>query len=174
MILRLSTKLARKLHVAPSKVLPQDENPFADWSAHLFYADRTQYILVTNTASLYSAVMYGKGITTDSDLILQTLTLLGEVMSDDGFRFMFERLVAPSSSHVALSKALNRAVTGSMNEFVYQAKGYLIEDEMSPYDTSFRLNQIPMGQLKYALPKETFAQQTPRGEASNKMPGHIP
>jgi hypothetical protein len=166
--------LARKLHVATSKVLPLDGNPFADWSAHLFYADRTQYILVTNTASLYSAVMYGKGITTDSDLIRRMLTLLGEVMSDDGFRFMFERLVAPSSSHVAFSKTLDRAVTGSMNELVYQARGYLIEDQLAPYDTTFRLNQIPMGQLKYALPKETFAQQTPTEEASNKMPLHIP
>jgi len=174
MILRLSTKLARKLLVTPSKVLPADANPFADWSAHLFTADRTQYILVTNTASLYSAVMYGKGITNDSLLIQRTLNLLSEVMSDDGFRFLFDRLVAPSSARVALSKALNRAVTGSMNELVYQAKGYLIEDELSPYDTSFRLNQIPMGQLKYALPKEAFVQQKLTNEdASNKMPGHV-
>ncbi len=35
MIFRLSTKLAAKLEVTPPKVLPLDENPFADWSGHV-------------------------------------------------------------------------------------------------------------------------------------------
>lgn len=161
MILRLSTKLSRKLHVAPSKALPLDQDLYADWSAHLFTADRTRFILVTNTASLYSVVMYGKGITNDSILIQKILSLLGEFMTDDGFPFAFHRFVAPSSTSVLFSKALNRAVTGSMNELAYQAKGFLIEDELSPYDTSFRLNKIPMGQLKYAFPKEAFAELKP-------------
>ena len=56
MIFRLSTKLATKLKVAPSKVLPLDKNPFADWSAHFFMGERTQFLIVTNTASLYSTV----------------------------------------------------------------------------------------------------------------------
>jgi hypothetical protein len=33
--------------------MPLDENPYADWSCHLFTADRTQYIILSNTASLY-------------------------------------------------------------------------------------------------------------------------
>jgi hypothetical protein len=45
--------------------LPLDGNPFADWSANLFVADRTKYILLSNTRSFYSTVMYGKGITND-------------------------------------------------------------------------------------------------------------
>lgn len=73
-----------------------------------------------------------------------------------------------------ISRALNRAVTGSMNELLYQAKGYLIEEELFLYDTSFRLNQIPMGRLKYALLKESFARQKMTNEdVSNKMPGHV-
>jgi hypothetical protein len=54
MILRLSGKIAKKIHVKPAAVLPADSNPYADWSTHVFLAARTQYILVTNTASLYS------------------------------------------------------------------------------------------------------------------------
>ncbi|NOZ21562.1 MAG: hypothetical protein GXP25_10795 [Planctomycetes bacterium] len=38
-------------------------NPFADWPAHLFAADRVQYILATNTPSLYSMAIHGRGIT---------------------------------------------------------------------------------------------------------------
>ena len=48
--------------------MPLDGNPFADWSANLFVADRTQYILLSNTRPFYSTVMYGKGITNDGYL----------------------------------------------------------------------------------------------------------
>ena len=60
MILRLSQKLCTKIKAGSLKTMPLDENPFADWSAHLFVVDRTQYIIVSNTASIYSCVMYGK------------------------------------------------------------------------------------------------------------------
>jgi len=61
MIVRLSQKLNAKIKGGTLPTLPPDDNPFADWSAHLFLVDRTQYILVSNTTSLYSIVMYGKG-----------------------------------------------------------------------------------------------------------------
>lgn len=46
MIFRLSRKLAAKLKEGSLPSLPLDENPYADWSAHLFTADRTQYIII--------------------------------------------------------------------------------------------------------------------------------
>ena len=36
MIFRLSQKLAKKLKEGSLPSLPLDENPYADWSAHLF------------------------------------------------------------------------------------------------------------------------------------------
>ena len=54
MIFRLSQKLNDKIKAGPLPVLPLDDNPLADWSAHLFLADRMQYILLSNTKSLYS------------------------------------------------------------------------------------------------------------------------
>jgi hypothetical protein len=63
MIFRLSQKLATKIKEVTLPALPLDDNPFADWSAQLFVADRTQYVLLSNTQSLYSTVIYGKGIT---------------------------------------------------------------------------------------------------------------
>ncbi len=65
MIIRLTAKLGKKIKNIPSATLPPDSNPFADWSAHLFTAERRQYILVANTSSLYSVVMPGKGITSE-------------------------------------------------------------------------------------------------------------
>jgi hypothetical protein len=55
-ILRPSTKLAAKLNVTPSKVLPLDQYPVADWSAHYFTAERTPFGIAKNTASLESTV----------------------------------------------------------------------------------------------------------------------
>jgi len=55
MIFRLSRKLATKIKTGPKICAPPDPNPFADWSAHLFTANRAQYIVITNTASLYRA-----------------------------------------------------------------------------------------------------------------------
>jgi predicted YcjX-like family ATPase len=116
MILRLSAKLAKKLRETPTQSLPLDPNPFADWSAHLFTAGRTQHILITNTASLYSVVMHGKGITDATVFLRQALNCIRETLQEEGQEFLFERLIAPYIDRVLISKALNRQVTGSMNE----------------------------------------------------------
>ncbi len=161
MIVRVSGKLGKKIHVSPAKSQPVAPNPFADWSAHLFTADRAQYILVTNTPSLYSMVMCGRGITDDSEFLSRITSYMREFTRDDGHAFLFERLIAPSTARVAFSNALNRAVTGSMNDLVFQAKFHLIEQEMSPYDTSFLLNGVPMSYLKYDNPRTAFLKLKP-------------
>jgi len=43
MIFRLSQKLNKKIKAGPLKAVPLDDNPYADWSCHLFTADRAQY-----------------------------------------------------------------------------------------------------------------------------------
>src|SRR6476620_8430858 len=118
MILRLSQKLSTKIKTGTLKVMPLDENPYADWSCHLFAVDRTQYILVSNTESLYSCVLYGKGITNDGVFIERVLSRLREFMEDDGRAFIYQTFVAPSSRTVSFARALNRTVTGSMNELI--------------------------------------------------------
>ena len=57
MIFRLSQKLSTKIKVGTLGALPLHENSLADWSAHVFVAGRTQYILLSNTKSLYSTVL---------------------------------------------------------------------------------------------------------------------
>lgn len=164
MILRLSQKLAKKVEESPAQVLPPDANPYADWSAHLFTADRTQYIIFSNTASMYSAVLYGAGITWDGELIQRGLSQVREVMADDGLEFLYQRFVAPASGTVYLSKALNRSVTGLMNDFVAHAKFWLAEGELSPFDVSFKLNENPMAPHCYANPREVLKTLQPLAE----------
>ena len=170
MILRLSQKLNKKIKAGKLTEMPLDDNQYADWSCHLFIADRTQYIIMSNTESLYSCVMYGKGITDDSRFIERALSTIREFMEDDGQQFAYRKFIAPASGTVSFAKSLNRSVTGSMNELVMEAQMYLGEDEMAPHEVGFKLNGILLSTLKnaggrkYAEPRDAFKLLTNRNE----------
>lgn len=162
MIFRLSQKLATKLHEGTLPAVPLDENPYADWSAHLFTVGRTQYIIVANTRSFYSVVMFGKGITDCSQFISRALDNLREFMEADGQAFVYQRLIAPTSGSVRFAKALDRTATGSMNELVKFATFYLESGETSPFEVGFKLNDVllsaiaPSKSEAYGKPREAF------------------
>ena len=174
MIFRLSQKLSTKIKAGTLSAQPPDENPFADWSAHLFLVDRTQYILLSNTKSLYSTVMYGKGITDDGRFIERALSNLREFMEHDGQEFVYRRFVAPASGAVRFAKALDRVVTGSMTELIKYATALLATGELSPFDVGFRLNDFLLSASaaseteKYGTPREAFKRL---GELDRPAPG---
>lgn len=156
MIFRLSIKLATKLNASPSQVLPQDANPFADWSAHMFVAERTQFLIVTNTASLYSTLLNGRGISSESQFVEQALISISECMKNDELDVICQRFIASAGSNFQYSKALNRSVTGSMTDMIFHAKMWMIEVGLSPYETACKLNDIPFSSLKYRKPREVL------------------
>ncbi|PQO27594.1 hypothetical protein C5Y96_18885 [Blastopirellula marina] len=156
MIVRLTQKLGKKIHVSPTKSYPLDSNPLADWSAHLFTVARTQYILVTNTASLYSAVLYGRGISDDMRFLDRMLSTIREVMEEDGLSLVYQKLVAPSSATVVFSKAFSRSITGSMNDHILASKLFLGEVDLSLHETSFKLNSTPLSAIEYGSPRNAM------------------
>jgi hypothetical protein len=161
MIFRLSEKLNAKIKTGTLATLPLDENPFADWSAELFLVGRSQYILVTNTKSLYSTVLSGKGVTDDKTFIERALSSIRDFMDDDGQEGIYERFVAPFSEEVRFAKALNRSVTGSMNDMIKHAAFWLSEGDVSPVEIGYRLKGIPMSALKHdrsshGFPRDAF------------------
>ena len=117
---------------------------------------------MANTKALYSVVMYGKGITDSSEFISRALSALREFMADDGQSFVYQRLIAPTSGNVRFAKALDRSVTGSINELVKFAKVWLEEGEISPHDVGFKLNDVLLSALArsksdfYGKPREAF------------------
>ena len=162
MILRLSQKLNTKIKAGKLAELPLDENPYADWSNHLFTADRTQYIILMNTASLYACVMYGRGITDGSTFIARALETIREFAADNGQQFIYRKFIEPSAGTVRFAKALNRSVTGSMTDHIHAAK-FMLENDMAPNEIGYHLNKTPMSALvgqdgrKYGYPKEVFS-----------------
>ncbi len=171
MIFRLSHKLNAKLKAGTLPALPLHENPLADWSAHLFLADRTQYILLSNTKALYSTVMYVNGITNDSHFVERALSSIREFMEDDGQGAVYERFIAPASATVRFAKALNRSVTGSMNDMTKHAAYWLAAGDVAPFEIGSRLKEIPMSALKhdhshYGFPRDVFEEMLSALESS--------
>lgn len=156
MIFRLTLKLSKKIGIAPLPAVPFDNsrNSLTDWSAHLFTAQRIQYIILTNTVSLYSMVMYGREITNDKKFIQGVLSYMREFMTIDGNKFLFEKYTEPQGNEMFFSKIVDRQVMGSMNDLVFQAKVHLHMGKLSPSDVSFRLNESPMSYLNYSRPKD--------------------
>jgi hypothetical protein len=161
MIFRLSQKLNAKIKAGALATLPLDENPFADWSAGLFRVENSQYLFVTNTKSLYSTVLPGKGVTNEKTFVERALSSIREFLDADGQEGVYERLVAPVSGSVRFAKALNRSVTGSMNDMIKHAAYYLAAGDVSLVEIGFSLKGIPMSALKqdgstHGFPRDAF------------------
>lgn len=137
-------------------------NPYADWSARIFTANRTQYILLSNTLSLYSVVMLGREITNDRLFVSRALKSIHEFLSADAMSLIYKNFPAPAATSVRCCKPLNRSVTGCMNELEFMAKYCLEWGECSPASLALRLNGLPLSTLRtpasgnYATPSEAF------------------
>jgi len=157
MIFRLTQKMAKKIGVTLEPASPLDPNPYADWCSNLFTVERLQYVILTNTASLYSMVMYGRGVSSDRKFIQEALTCMEEIMTIDGNASIFEHFVEPfASEEASLCKMTDRRVMGSMNDFVFQTEYYLTYRESSLPEISLLLNHAPMKYLKYGRPQDVF------------------
>ena len=158
MILRLTAKLAQKIGLDSLPALPYDKGgrPLLDWHAHLFTVQRVQYILATNTASLYSLVMPGRGITRGRQLVqalrggLQTF-LAGKGQQPNA---LMDLLVPERDASFA--KITDRRILGSMNDLIFQSKIRLGEGGQALFTVSHYLNETPMSYLKYRSPKDLF------------------
>ncbi len=51
--------------------------------------------------------------------------------------------IAPSSGMVSFAKALNRSITGSLNDHIHTAK-FMLAHDMAPSEIGYRLNETPM------------------------------
>lgn len=161
MIFRLSQKLNAKIKAGTLASLALHENPFADWSAGLFLVGRSHYLLLSNTKSLYSTVLPGKGVTDETAFIERALSSIREFFEADGQGAAYERFIAPDSATLRFAKALNRSVTGSMNDMTQHAAYWLAEGDVLPSEIGTRLNRIPMSALKhggspYGFPRDVF------------------
>ena len=156
MVFRITHKLGDKIDEPPFQSVPVADNPYTDWTLHLFRANRAQYIIVSNTLSLYSLVMAGAGITDDNWLIKTTISILRDFLKADGYERFWHEWVTVGTDRYIFSKTRNRRVIGSVNRLVTRAEKYLEEGNSSLFQISRRLNQTPLSFLDYRCPKDAF------------------
>lgn len=163
MYFRLTQNLAKKIkETGPLQALDIHENPLADWSASLFTANRAQYVLLCNTATLYSCLFYGAGVNSDDRFIKTALQAIRETMEEDeALNQVYSEKIAPYTGEVYFGKAFNRSVTGSMNEQVNAAKFCLQDNDKAPYQVAERLNRNLLSYLgkeknDYGYPRDAF------------------
>lgn len=156
MILRVSDKLSKRIGLRPIESLPLSANPFADWSSHLFAAGRSEYILSTNTANLYSVVFSARGIKGEAAFRSNMLAQLRAAMIGDGFEFHYKRLIDVESDAVSYSKAFSRSVIGSMNDLA-ELSSYSIEVEgKSPEQVTQFVNSTTFSVIDHLTPRDAF------------------
>ena len=163
MILRLTDKLAKRIGIRPIESLPLCANPFTDWSSHLFEAGRAEYILSTNTVTLYSVVFPARGIKGEPAFRSNMLAQLRAALLEDGFEFHYKRLIDVESESVSYSKAFSRNVTGSMNDLAELASYSMEEQGRSPEEATRMLNSSPFSIIGNASPRQVFQRTSFRG-----------
>ena len=104
MIFRLTQKLNGKTKAGKLTVIPLAENPYADWSCHLIPVGRAQYIILSNTKSLYSCLLLGKGIINQTASIQCALSTIREFTEADGQAAIYKKHIAPESEMVQFAK----------------------------------------------------------------------
>ena len=156
MILRVSGKLGKKIGVKPTESLPLHENPYLDWSGHLFRVHRVQHIILTNTASLYSLLFLGRGITTPKQYAKHARNEIRKFLKHDGNEAIYNKFIAPHTETVSFSKALNRSVIGSVNDMVSLSKFRIEQMGMSLLEVGDQLNKTPMFYLEEFYPEIAF------------------
>jgi hypothetical protein len=169
MIFRLTAKLAQKIGIDPLFALPYDQgkSPLLDWNAHLFTVQRTQYILATNTESLYSLVMPGRGITTDKQVVQSFRAGLQAFLAGQEHHSKVALDVLSPARDASFAKIADRRILGSMNDLIFQSKIRIAEGQQTLFEVSYFLNETPMSYLKYNSPKRVFQNLLQQEEKSS-------
>jgi hypothetical protein len=158
MILRLSQKLNARIRGGPLGAVPPHENSLLDWFAHVFAVGRAEYVLLSNTASLYSAVLDDTGLRDATRFTERVLGVIRTVLEGAGA----DRVATHTRESAQFAKSLGRSVTGSMNELIAHAVAFLVDGDLPLADVGVRLNDILLSALaggsnKYGRPREAFA-----------------
>ncbi|QDU21005.1 DUF6933 domain-containing protein [Urbifossiella limnaea] len=160
MLLRLPQTLNARLGGGPPAASASHANPLLDWSVRAFAAGTKAYLLLSNTRSLYSVVLVEVAGETRTQLAERVAGAVEGILDGAGRLAGVGRDLAAES--VRFAKALDRSVTGSMNELVAYAELLLADGDLSVPEVGVRLNDLLLSAAagegkKYGTPRAAFA-----------------
>ncbi len=125
---RLTTKLFRKIKEKPNTDIGDLEGQLKSWHSTLFMSGRYQYILFSNSTTLYSFMVSGRGITNKNTYFEAFLQNLKYQLTNDFLFGFYDRLIPNKSEEIDFLKTKNKSILGSIGDFVQLIK-YDITDK---------------------------------------------
>ena len=161
-IIHCTQKLLKELGNPP--LLSPDSLPdmegLGNWYANLLRIDRRKCLLFTNEKTLYTFLI--------PKVLKENLkNIKNEFLTHLILNLRYEELGPNAVNHfreeyqeIGFAKTNNRAVLGSMNDFIYQAEGYIEMqggiDRANILVVNHKVNQAPMSMLKYERPVDAM------------------
>ena len=150
---RVTNKIAKKLKLSEYTIDKQTDYIFFEtWFVNLFRADKKEYIISTEATSLFSIVIEGVGVTNTKWFEAKFNKYLIEYANE---QFLNEKLeIYYMNKHQNFYyKTNDKKIIGSQNDLIYNAIYHLEYDELDFFETSIRINQMPMSLIKYNPPE---------------------
>lgn len=141
MIIRLSNDMQKKVGLRLSEAAAPSSDFLQDWTLHLFLCRGRQFIIITNSISLFSTVLAGKGIQSGKTLVRELFPVLVQVHEAMGLGSASAKLKGVDANQVTFSKVGNRALTGSMNDIILYARSIMEEEPVSLEDIAQTIDQ---------------------------------
>lgn len=136
------------------------DKPHLCWYANLFRANRQQYILTTDAATLYTVVFYGRGIKDGATYGRAFKEALEQQLLSDAMGGAYQGLIGPCIENLTFVKTANRSILGSMNDIVRMITRHL--EERNPHTDLVQLgayvNETPFKVLRWKYPREAFVE----------------
>lgn len=175
MLFRPTKKLADKLKLEKLRRALPPEQIFVDWSARLVVLQRTQVLVVCHTHSMYTVIFPGAGITTPEKFVQTALQNIQRWMTEDGFQLIYINLIAPFADKPRFATALNRSVTGFMNDLEHILKAIVAQNGvvdcefMTKYANGVLYNMKGgLGNNGYSKPRDKIREIATMGTNSDK------
>lgn len=156
MVIRLTNKLFKRIKENPPTKIWEEPSPFLDWAADHFTVSGYRFIIIANCASVLSWVSPARGVNDSGSFIKCVIEAQKECMKVYGFDFQWERIIVPSLDKVYFRKVADRNMTGILMDLTKHAKYYLSDPDLSSYEVSLRLNEMPQCSRKESFPVQAF------------------
>ena len=157
MLMKLTSKLSNKLKLGQLPLVDDDPGPYLEWYAHLFTANRIQYILTTESKSLFSIVMYGRGISDDNIFIKRWLEQMRALLSSSDYRLIYDRIIALNIGQIEFSRTNSKSILGSMNDMIRLLKTMLSIKDYSLSEMGSLINESIYSTIEYKRPCDIFS-----------------
>jgi hypothetical protein len=138
MIFRLTQKLAKKLNLTDLSRTNSHDSESA-WYGNLFRVGGVQYILLTESLTLFSFLFHGRGIVDAASLTEKAKLLIETKFRENGWLSVLGTDISYDLAEPSLLAAQDRSVLSSMNGMIGLLKAQI---EQGKWDIEFLSNEV--------------------------------